>query len=67
MTITGIRTNNPMVEQWPRHHDRPDPPAYVRRQRPPLAPSVGTSFPTDENRDATAAWLAHVEAGRIGG
>ena len=33
--------NNPIVEQWPSYHDRPERPAHIRRQRPPLAPSVG--------------------------
>jgi hypothetical protein len=60
------RVLDPYCEQ-PRHDwpHQPEPPASVRRQRPPLAPSVGTSFGTDENLDAQNAWLAHIEAGRI--
>ena len=65
MTIPGIRTNNPMWQRYLVAEFRPEPPASVRAQRPPFAPSVGTSFGNEENFDAQNAWLAHIEAGRI--
>jgi len=69
----AIRTGRPL---WGDHRPpdyRPEPPASVLAQRSPLAPSVGTSFETDENLEAQAAWLGHncpeqsrrVAAGRI--
>ena len=46
--------------------DRPEPPASVRAQLPPLAAETRSAFgQTNENIDAQNAWLAHIAAGRI--
>lgn len=40
--------------------------AFIDAQRPPLGP-VREPFMPDDVRDAALAWIAHVDAGRIGG
>ena len=63
-----------MTEWACKTRHRPEPPASVRAQRPPLAAETRSAFgQTNENScpehsrrvGAQNIWLAHIEAGRI--
>ena len=60
-----VRTGKPLIHHQP-YATPVDPLPVVIAKRPHLAPSVGTSFATDEHLDAQQEWLAQIAAGRIG-